>query len=249
MTATLALLASLALPFPAQAVDGADLLRGINAAHKATWFTTMTFIQRTTWADDRPEEIWYETMQRPGMLRLDMERNGEIFQSVIFRNDSVYVRNGGTARPPRPLVHALLVLLHDIHVGDIEMAIGKLRQSGFDLATTHETRWRDRAVTVVGAAAGDSTSAQFWVDSERLVVVRVIQPTNAGGTSDIHVGAFTRQGPSLVEGEILFHANGAPGMREVYTQVKTGMPLDPMIFDPGHGELPAWVVAARAGGN
>lgn len=250
MLLPVALLSALALPIHAQATDGEALLRRINATHRSSWFTTMTFVQQSSWpGSNRPDEIWYETMERPGRLRIDIERNDSMVGTVIFRNDSLFQLAQGTLRASRPLVHSLLVLLHDVHVGDIEAVIGKLKGSGFDLSRTHTTRWQDRPVTVVGAAAGDTASAQFWVDSERLVVLRVIQPTPNGGINDTHVGGYTQQGNALVEGEITFHTNGVPGMREIYTQVKTGMPIDPMVFDPSHGELPAWVVAARAGGH
>lgn len=237
-----ALAAPLTAPLAAQAADGEALLRRINAAHRETWFTTMTFVQQSSWpGSGRPNETWYETMERPGKLRIDIERNDSMVGTVIFRNDTIHQLSNGQLRGSRPLVHSLLVLLHDVHVGDIDAAIGKLRGSGFDLSRTHATRWQDRPVTVVGAAAGDTASAQFWVDSERLVVLRVIQPTPNGGINDTHVGGYTQQGNALVEGEITFHTNGVPGMREIYTQIRTGMPVDPMVFDPSRGELPAWV--------
>ncbi len=244
MLAAVLLLAAIA-PGP-RPDDGEALLRRINAAHKATWFTTLTFVQRSSWPDgSQPDETWYESMDRPGKLRLDREKDGKIFQSLIFRNDSLYPIVDGQARPGRPLVHALLVLLHDIHVGDIDAAVAKLRQSGFDLSKTHDATWEGKAVTVVGAVAGDSTSNQFWVDNGRLVVVRVIQVGQGGQRSDIHVGGFTDTGHGFVESDIRMHSNGKFAMHEEYTAIKTGMALPPSIFDPASTELPAWVVSAR----
>lgn len=242
-----ALLIAAVLPGPVtRPDDGEALLRRINAAHKATWFTTLTFVQKSSWPDgSRPEETWYESMDRPGKLRLDMERGGTIFQSVIFRNDSLYAIAGGQARPGRPLVHALLVLLHDIHVGDIDAAIAKLRGEHFDLSKTHTGTWQGAPVTIVGAEAGDSTTNQFWIDTNWMVVVRVIESGPGGVQQDIHVGGFTDTGHGLVESDIRFHANGTFAMHEKYTQIKTGMAVPASVFDPASGELPAWVQAAR----
>lgn len=61
----------------------------------------------------------------------------------------------------RPLVHALLLLLHDIHVGSADAVIAKLRAQGFDLATTGAATWDGRPVVVVGAVTGDTTARQF----------------------------------------------------------------------------------------
>ncbi len=243
-----ALLLAAVLPGP-RTDDGEALLRHINAAHKSTWFTTLTFVQRSSWPaqPDKAIETWYESMDRPGRLRLDMERSGTIYQSLIFRNDSVYAIVGGQARPGQPLVHALLVLLHDIHVGDIDAATAKLRQTGFDLTKTHSATWEGQPVTVVGAEAGDSTSNQFWVDTDRLVVVRVIQAGQGGQRQDTHVGGYTDTGHGLVESDIRFHANGQFAMHEEYGQLKVGMALPASIFDPAHPALPEWVKAARGG--
>src|SRR5690606_24216264 len=93
----------------------------------------------------------------------------------------------------------------------------------------------------VGASAGDTTSAQFWIDPEHLVVVRIIQPTANGGRSDIHIGKFSEGGPGRVEREISFFNNGTPGVKEEYIWLKTGFTLDPSIFEPGNTEVPVWV--------
>jgi hypothetical protein len=226
------------------AQDGAALLREVNAAHRDSWWRTLIFVQRTTWpGSDRPEETWYETMERPGKLRLDFERHDTITGGALFRNDSIYQWADGAARgQPRALVHPLLVLLHDIHVGPIEASIAKLTGLGFDLTKRSVATWQGSPVAVVGALAGDTTSAQFWIDPQRLVVVRILQPAANGGRSDTQVSTFSEGGPGLVEREILFHTNGVLGLKEEYLWIRTGVTLDPAVFEPGNHALPAWVV-------
>lgn len=247
------LLAALALASSLAAVgpdDGEALLRRMNAEHRGSWFRTFIFVQRTTYPaqPERPEETWYETMQRPGFLRIDIERAGAMTGGMIFRNDSVYQFADGAVRVARPQVHYLLILAHDIHVApSAEPAIAKLRALGFDLGTTHETRWQGRPVIVVGAAAGDTTSSQFWIDAERLILLRVLQTNPANGArSDVQVSGFTMEGPAAVERDIKFFTNGVLGMHEEYTWVRTGVPLDPAVFDPAHvGTLPGWIAERR----
>lgn len=247
----LPLLMALALPLPGPAPDGEALLRQMNAAHRDAWFNSMIFVQRTTWPaqPQRPEETWYETMVRPGHLRIDIERGGALVGGMIFRDDTLRQFAAGQLQgQPRPLVHHLLVLLHDIHIApSADGAIAKLTGLGFDLATTHETSWNGSPVVVVGAAAGDTTSSQFWVDTERLVVVRVIQRGGGGAIADTHIGGFTSEGGGLVERELRFHTNGVLGMVEEYTWVRTEVTIDPSVFDPAHLEPPAWIAEYKAG--
>jgi hypothetical protein len=241
----LALAATLILcPSLLAAQGGEALLRQISSAHRGNWWTTLTFVQRTTWpGGTKAEETWYETMERPGKLRLDFERRDSMVGGALFRNDSIYQWGVGgvPSGQPRALVHPLMVLLHDIHVGQIEASIEKLRGLRFDLTKSSTATWEGKSVAVVGALAGDTTSAQFWVDPERLVVVRIIQPLANGARRDTQIGKFSEGGPGLVEREINFFTNGTHDMKEEYVWIKTGVTLDPSIFLPGNTATPAWV--------
>ncbi|MBX7119097.1 MAG: hypothetical protein K1X31_08895 [Gemmatimonadaceae bacterium] len=229
---------------PAEA--GEELLRRMNAAHRDRWFTTLIFEQRTTFpGSSRPEETWYETMERPGKLRLDMMRGDSLIGRTIFRGDSIYQSMGGRPAVARALVHPLLVLLHDVHVGPVDPVLAKLRALGFDLAKTRADIWQGRPVTVVGAAAGDTLSRQFWVDDRDLVVVRILQPGASGARSDTQVGGFSREGDALVEREIRFFTNGTETLREEYVWVRTGVPIEASAFDPTSSGMPAWVTERR----
>ncbi len=236
----IALLASLALaPVPD---SGETLLRRMHAEHHDTWFRTLAFVQHTTYpGTDRPPETWYETMSRPGRLRIDIERNGAMVGRMVFRADSVYQAMGTAAPAVRPQIHYLLLLAHDIHVGSPDAVIAKLRGLGFDLSRTGAATWEGRSVIVIGAATGDTATRQFWVDPERLVVVRVLQPGPQGTVGDVRIGGFTREGAALLERTITFFTNGRPTMHEEYTWIRTGLPVSDALFDPAQAALPPWI--------
>lgn len=243
MVLTLATLALLATA----PESGEALLRRMNTEHRGQWFTSLVFVQHTTYpGTTRAPETWYETMVRPGRLRIDIERDGAMVSTMIFRDDTLHQIAGGTLRGSQPLVHSLLLLLHDIHVGDADAVITKLRGQGFELGRTHETTWEGRPVVVVGAAAGDTTSAQFWVDPARLVVVRVMQPGPGGAHNDTRIGKFSQHGAALLEREITFLTNGAPRMVEEYTWVRVGDVIPVEMFDPTHNGMPAWIAEYKA---
>ena len=245
----LALMTSLVLAVMHPAEDGEALLRRMNAVHRDTWFRTMIFVQKTSYpGSDRPEETWYETMSRPGRLRIDIERDGEIAGRMLFRSDSVY-QFVGDRRHAQPQVHYLLLVAHDIHVGDPDAIIGKLRALGYDLSKTGKATYQGRDVVTVGAVTGDTTSRQFWVDPERLIAVRFLQTNPNGAVSDVQVGGFTSQGPAVVEGTITFLTNGRPGMVEEYTWIRTGVEIPEILFDPEHDAPPAWIAEYRRGAS
>ncbi len=231
-----------------EADEGESLIRRINASHRDTWFRTLVFVQRTTFpGSERPEETWYESMARPGRLRIDAERGRDPVGRTLFRADSVYQSVPGRPATARPTVHPLLVLLHDLHVGDPDSVVDRLRGLGFALGRVSRNAWDGRPVTVVGAAVGDTTSRQFWVDDGRQVVVRVLQASANGTLSDTHVGAFTREGDAWVEREITFHANGRPMLREEYLWVRAGVQLPDAVFDPASISVPEWITAYKRG--
>ncbi len=237
--------------FPVHAQDaGEALLRRIAAAHRDQWFTTLTFVQHTTFpGTSRPAETWYESMVRPGFLRLDVERDGRMVSRTIFRNDSVYATGANGNTVARPQVHDLLVLLHDLHVGDPDAVVRKLRHAGYDLARTTETRWRDRPVTIVGAtSARDSAAKQFWVDDAAAMVVRVRERTADGSFRDIQVGKLTQVARGWVEREVQMFSNAKLTLVEDYRDVRTDVEIPASVFDPAGTALPDWVVRARGSG-
>ncbi|MEO8478405.1 MAG: hypothetical protein ABI542_02140 [Gemmatimonadota bacterium] len=243
ITLALALAATGGGPRP----DGAALLRQMNAEHRGGWWTTLIFEQRSTWpgTPGRPEETWYESMSRPGKLRIDIVRQDSSVGGMVFRNDTLYQFGPGRAAVGRPLVHALLVLLHDVHVGDPDSVVAKLRAQGFDLGATDSTTWNGMPITIVGAAMGDSTKPQFWVDTDRMIVVRVMQPSRIGTVSDTRVTEFSKVGPGWVERRIEFWVGGTLQMLEEYTWVKTGVELPASVFDPAATSWPEWAVERR----
>jgi hypothetical protein len=225
-------LASPALP------DGAAVIRSAHARYEGKWFTTMTFVQKTTFPG-RGLQTWYEAMQLPGTLRIDIAPASR-GQGMIFRNDSLYRFAGGKAQPGQPLKHSMLILLHDIHVVSPEATIANLSGLGFDLSKTHETTWQGVPVIVVGAEPGDTTSKQFWFEKERLLLVRLIEP-NGGGGMDAHFGDYTRHGTAWIEGTIKVHQGGTLVQLEEYTDIRTGVQHESGLFDPSHLGTPTWI--------
>jgi hypothetical protein len=221
-----------------------DVLRAMHDRYAGSWPTNVTFVQTSSWIQNDSivrQETWYEAIE-PGKLRIDIAplENGI---AILFRSDSVYqFRNDslvGSSYQPHPL----MVLSRDVYDLPVDATAGKLRQLGFDLSKVREDTWQGRPSWVVGAAAGDSTSAQFWVDRERLVFTRLIQPSQQDPTvtEETQFNQYVPLGKGWIETEVVFLANGKRVFHERYADMRENVTFDDALFDPERFGRPGWV--------
>ena len=244
---TLPLLAAVAIgcapqraPTPAAAPPAIStaqqLITAMHDRYVGKWYPTLAFVQKNTryLADGRTDtSTWTEALSLPGKLRIDVEprANGN---GNIYRNDTVYVFNNGRLVRQARAPHPLLWLGFDVYFLPAERTIAALREIGFDLTRMHEATWQDRPVYVVGAAAGDVHTRQFWIDRERLIFVRMLEPSrrDTTKTAEIRFNRYYAVGDAWLSPEVEFLIDGARDFLEQYTEIKTGMPVDESVFDP-----------------
>jgi hypothetical protein len=231
--------AAAAAPLPPTAED---VVRAMHERWAGTWYRTLTFVQKTTTYGPAGNvagvETWYESMEMPGRLRIDVAPVGE-GRVLLFRSDSLYVVQGGQGAapaPPRPLVHGLLLMGFDVYHQPPEETLAKLAGLGVDLSSVHETTWQDRAVWVIGAAAGDETSNQFWVDRERLVFVRQLN-----GAREVRFNAYEPLGQAWISPEVAIFNEGRLVTLEEYSDMRVGMTFEDGVFDPARLTRPGWM--------
>jgi hypothetical protein len=166
--------------------DGASLVTAMRQKYGGQWFKTLSFTQNNTLYSTRggqTESQWRERIAVPGKLRIDYlpvtQRSG-----VLFDGSRVHTFDNGRAIDAQPGVNALLLITADLYVQPVERSKQLLDSLGFDLTKLRKDAWDGQAVYVVGAGAGDSTTSQFWIDTDKLVAVRVIQKERRG-TRDI----------------------------------------------------------------
>jgi hypothetical protein len=218
---------------------GEDVVRAMHARYAGTWYKTLTFVQKTTQPDGRVE-TWYEALSMPGLLRIDIAPL-DSGKAIIFRNDSLFILNGGKIQASRPMIHPLLVLGFDVYVSPVENTLEKLKALKFDLTKLHTDTWQGRPVYVVGADAGDTTTSQFWVDQENLLFVRMLQPAPIGGVNETQFNKYVKLGKAWISPEVLFFTNGQPGNREEYSDMRVGMTFEPGLFDPVRFKPAGWI--------
>jgi hypothetical protein len=218
-----------------------ELVRAMHDRYAGAWYHTATFVQRNTRylpSGGADTSTWLEAMRVPGALRIDIEplaqKNG-----ILFVRDSQFIIGTGQVREARASIHPLMVLAFDVYADPPERTVARLRSLGIDLSKLHEDVWQGRPAYVVGAAAGDQRTKQFWIDRERLLFVRMLQPDrDTTKTSEIRFNGYRKLGGGWLAPEVLFLTDGKPTFMERYEDIRVDPPLADALFDPR-----AWAVA------
>ncbi|MBZ5538753.1 MAG: hypothetical protein LAO31_22635 [Acidobacteriia bacterium] len=216
--------------------SGEALLAAMYARYKGSWYDTVTFTQKsTTYNPDGTTKIetWYEAAMLPGKLLINFgpleNRNG-----VLLVDGTLTSFQNGKVSATRPLVNLLLVLGFDVYRQRPEITIHLLKQQGIDLTKLHEENWEGQPVYVVGAVKGDLKSKQFWVEKNRLLFVRLIEPSAADPKKieDIRFADYRRLTAGWIAARVEVHVDGRMVFTEEYSDIKPNVKLDPALFDP-----------------
>jgi len=224
-------------PAGTSAIVSADqLIDAMRNRYRGKWFRTISFVQRSTYLkpDGEPSrvETWYEAAMLPGRLRIDLgdpaRGNG-----VLYRGDSVYQVQNGRVTQRVAGRNVLQVLAFDAYAQPTDRTLEQLRAERFDVGVLRTDTLNGRRVYVVGGGPGDLKSSQFWVDAERLVVVRVVQSTpNRARTQDIRFENWVQRENGWVAERVRVLVDGRVVFREEYENVRLNVPLDEALFVP-----------------
>jgi len=218
-----------------------ELLAAMRARYDGKWYRTLTFVQHNTerHADGTiGHSVWHEWLEAPGRLRIEIQP-ADSGNGVLFANDSIFPFRNDSLRSARPFVHPLLVLGFDVYMQPVEKTMAQLQQPPrrFDLTVLSEGTWQGRPVWIVGA------KAQFWVDKERLVFVRMLEPTprDSTKTSETRFNKYRPLAGGWVSPEVEFLVDGQQQFLEEYTEIQANVAIPPAFWDARQWK------AARAG--
>jgi hypothetical protein len=228
------------------AMPGVAVLQQMRAAYDGTWYRTLTFVQKTGIYRNgqKTEQTWYESVRQTPTrteLRIDVD-DLAAGNGVLTTPDSTWRIRSGVVAAAQDGGNEFLPLIMGVYLQPVAQTTREIAAAGVDLSRVRSGQWRGRPVTVVGAsAAGDTTTAQFWVDDQRQVVVRMVLNSGAGApVVDVHLDGYEPVGKAWIATKILIHVNGALVQDELYTSWKADVPLDDALFDvsrwtaPGH---------------
>lgn len=220
--------------------SGREVLQRMHDGYSGKWYKTLTFKQQTTqWRQDGSQNVssWFESLRyAPGVgaqLRIDMG-DPAAGNGVVYTADSTWVVRGGKLTATRPQGNEFLPLIEGVYLQPVERTLRELAGTGIDFGKVGAARWENRPAWIVGAtSAADSTLPQFWVDTERNVVVRMILvPAPNTPVMDIHLDRYVPLAGGWLATKIEMYVGGKPRQFEEYSDWRAGMDLPDSLFDP-----------------
>jgi len=213
-----------------------DVLEAMRARYEGKWYRNVTFVQDVT--ERRPDGTlarsgaWREWLASPGKLRIEF-LPADSGNGALFTNDSQYSFRADTISRARSFIHPLLVLGFDVYAQPVDKTIAALTQRRFDLSVLSEATWENRPVWVVGAKAGDLHARQFWVDKERLVFVRMLEPAtqDTAKTSETRFSKYYPLAGGWMAPEVEFLLDGQRQFFEEYRDIQANVPMPDALWD------------------
>jgi hypothetical protein len=229
---------------------GADVVEAMHDRYAGKWYSSLTFKQKTSRLLPNGKwnvQTWWEAMKLPGRLRIEFDpvRAGN---GVLYARDSQFVVQNGRALRGDPGINPLLLLGFDVYSAPVAYTTARLRREGFDLTRVHETTFQGRPMIVVGARKGDYNRKQFWVDAERMLFVRMLEPTPRDTTKmqDIRFVNYERRGNGWIAPRVEIWSEQKLVFYEDYEDVRVDVPLDDALFVPSRWKTARhWSVTAR----
>lgn len=209
----------------------------MHSRYAERWYSSIEIaLSNTLYATDgrQTRSNWREFLAVPGRQRIDylplQQQSG-----VLYVAGRIYSFVNGRQSAVQVGWNPLALLVADVYVQPVDTTTRQLDSLGFDLTKVRADYWDGDRVWVVGANVGDSTSSQFWIDSDSLVVERVIQRSTQGTrtiVNDVRFAAYSDVAGFPVAREITVYRDGRLVLRQDYSEVKVNVPLPPALFDP-----------------
>lgn len=219
---------------PTLPASGAEVLTRMHDRYAGKWFSTLTFVQKTViHKPDGSQETqtWYEALSAPSRLRIDREHPSK-GNGVLYTADSMYVVRGGAIVRMEAEGNPFIPFVSGVYAQPVAQSQREVAALKVDMSRVRADRWQGRAVWVVGATdSADVTSPQFWVDTDRLVLVRMFVPLGAPAPADIHLDEYVQRGGSWIATKIAMYQDGVVRQTEEYTDVRVNVPLSATLFD------------------
>jgi hypothetical protein len=227
--------ASIERPLTSAPASGEEVIRAMHAKYEKSWYRTLSFTQKTTRrtpADTMAIETWRERAMVPGYLRIDVE--GPRNLTIVYGADSVFVWRGDSTLNRAAARNILMVIGFDVYRQPPETTLAVLKAEHFPMTPVREDTWKGKPVYVIGAAAGDLRSHQLWIEKDRLLFVRAIQPDERDSTKtlDMRFDNYVKVPAGWLSETVELYRDGKLFQREEYSDVKTNIPVDPKIFVP-----------------
>lgn len=228
--------------------DGTALLSQMRQAYLGKWFKTVTFVQQTIRKNPQTgvtdTTTWYEALKSPNRLRIDFgdpkDGNG-----VIYTADSVYLVRGGKVARSAAQGNPFLPFVAGVYDQPLDTTLRQIQPYKFDLTKLYTTTWEGRSTYVAGAASSaDTISPQFWIDKDRLIIVRMLlhfNPSAPNDVTDIRLEDYRAVAGGWLAVNVAMLEGGEVRQKEDYSDWKgnVDLPADFFVAEKW-SEVPHW---------
>jgi hypothetical protein len=215
--------------------SGLEVIGAMRRAHPSRELRSLAFSVTVIEYQSDSTEVRRERAHAllPGRLRLEAVPVSR--RSGIVRNGSdVAVFERGRRVWSSRHVDLATLLAYDLFAQSIDTTIMWLDSAEVRFGLLRLAEWNRRKVWVVGAPAGDTTSAQFWVDAQRWRVVRVIQRDrrSRSALADIRFDDYTELHDVPVPRRVAVYRNGRLVIRMNMKDFVANPTVPVRVFDP-----------------
>lgn len=219
--------------------SGTEVLQRMHDAYAGKWYRTLTFTQKTTQyrGDSAVVSTWYESLRHTDakgtQLRIDLG-NPSAGNGMLYTADSTWRMANSHVTRTVGSGNEFLPLIEGVYMQPVARTEAEVKTTGVDMSKVTTGQWHGRPVWIVGTSTPrDTTSRQFWVDSDRKVVVRMILvPAPTAPAMDIHLDDYVPLANGWLATKVAMMVGGKPRQTEEYSDWKANVDLPPGLFDP-----------------
>lgn len=223
-------------PAPRTISTGADVVERMRRAHGDSVPRALSFVQANTvyLASGQVQQQWRVLVAPPGRMRMDYvplsTRTG-----YLYLGSTVHAFQSGRRSATTAEVNPTLLAAFGLYAHPAEVSSRLLDSLGVKAGAVRRDTLAGRPAWVVGAASGDLSADQLWVDAERWVPLRVIDRETRGTrttVTDLRFADYEPAGGLPLARTVTLHRDGRLVMRQQLRDVRVDPPVTDATFDP-----------------
>jgi hypothetical protein len=169
---------------------------------------------------------------------------------ALYTADSLYVMRGGKVVRTMAEGNPFLPLIMGVYIQPVDLTVAQLAPLEVDLSRIRVQDWEGKPTYVVGSASpSDTTSPQFWVEKDRLIVTRFLLPlfpTPDHRVQDVRLENNVAVGDGWLATRVRMLDQGNAVQTEEYSDWRAHVALPATFFEAEHwGEGTHWAGMRR----
>lgn len=212
--------------------NGLEVIGWMRRAHPSRELRSLAFTISTTEYRGQSEKAIQSRAYAalPGRLRVDVLP--EATRSGFVRNrQRLAVFDRGRRVSLLSRIDLATMMAYDLFAQNIDTTIMWLDSANVRIALLRPDEFNGQRVWVVGAAEGDTSSAQFWVDADKWRVVRVIQRDARNRVSDVRFTEYTEVLDVPIPTRIVVYRGGTLVQEQEISDLAANPTLPTRAFD------------------